>query len=1287
MKLKLLLAIFILSSGILNAQDTIKTLIITEARMTHPMENYAELTNMGDEPIQLSEFEFGLIRPWNNEPYTPENETRAFMLPDRILQPGESFVIASVYDLNPKMFKAGSNDYKEKITKDEIWDIADVKLHTDEALYGEPGDSITEPHYWTMFTYQGRGCWYVRHHVSETDSVVIDQVGGVFDEENGLNNTEGFYDVAGVTGATGNSVLVRRYSVKSGNLDFANARGVGLDDSEWMPVPIQGGFAYDNQNLGHWRAVPWTLGNHVNYQLDGNTLESDVIDVDFENKTLSVPWGVRSNDDIMNYFEKKHGIAWAYHFSPEYEDSLYMSARTGDKLTIYVCGNDLDVATFDIVVSDPAVSANIVIPKYNVDPEGEWRTTITQGQVDWPRVTRHESGQDTITGAQFGLPFATRIDSLLDRLEKAPNASWEFIWVDGVERVDLKDGDILKVTAEDGSEKEYYIQVKNYQPSDNALLSSITWPDIPDFYRGVFGWKEDTIPGFSPTTHSYRIEVPLEYEGVPALVAKSENLNANIDAKRATTLDGSRDQRIVEFTVQAEDDTTFRFYNVEFYKEQRMEDIQPYSAEPFFSEFVFQFRWGPTSFLEICNPGNQVLDLSNYMIVGVSVADPAVAITTASEADSWGMRYSRYVPGYKWVSKADWEVNPSMLVRDISVNPLVMPGDVFVLGSKAPWHNMGNAVNEIDIDFVNNPWGEFIHPFGQTVTRRWANHNFYMFKILNDSIKLGLKPAIELQDFELIEVFGTGNGSMPELNLPFDQTSTTIRKPEYTTPEKLFNKSFENEEWEHKPFLSYWIPNGGGILAVVGDLGTHFFKEPTMYKSTITSIVYKVTKGYSINESIRGIVTGTSVSEFYNNIIKANENQTFTVKSAADGAELALDANLTLNDTLVVLSADSTNTTKYILEVTDEGLNSDAILTSDLYEIITEDEPKSATDDYIGSGSISGFEYGTALKTIIANVNLPMGANLSVIDNEGLNVPLKMLSFDTAYVDVTVNHNTYFEVIAEDGITTIIYQLQPEASENTAFVTSNVYGVSQRNLLIEFIPRGTTVKTFIANVIPSLGATVQLIDKLGLERKNGEIKQDDRLVVTSPNGEVQTVYYFSMLRTEYIQSTTYLAYVTSNVYTVDQLYNTINGATAQTSLNEFYSRITPAFGASAVVVDENGVEKTSGDLDDGDMLKVSSADAKVIVMYDLQLDLTSAQLTDNKQFNLYPNPTTGVINVSGVKSGERIEVVNLIGSTIQQIEVTRSIETVRLDEQPSGIYFIVISNDAQRLANYKVVKQ
>jgi hypothetical protein len=100
--------------------------------------------------------------------------------------------------------------------------------------------------------------------------------------------------------------------------------------------------------------------------------------------------------------------------------------------------------------------------------------------------------------------------------------------------------------------------------------------------------------------------------------------------------------------------------------------------------------------------------------------------------------------------------------------------------------------------------------------------------------------------------------------------------------------------------------------------------------------VYKVTEGYQL-ENIKGLVTGVTVSSFLNNLIKKNDNQILVVKSTADGSELGMDAVITLNDTLQVTSADENNVTKYVLEVSEEGLSSNAVLTSDLYTINRKD--------------------------------------------------------------------------------------------------------------------------------------------------------------------------------------------------------------------------------------------------------------------------------------------------------------------------------------------------------------
>lgn len=894
----------------------------------------------------------------------------------------------------------------------------------------------------------------------------------------------------------------------------------------------------------------------------------------------------------------------------------------------------------------------------------------------------------------FGIGFATQKDTLFKYLEKAPKADWEIVWHDGIERTALQNGDILKITAENGDSKEYYIKVWGYRPSHNAALSAITWPDIPNDLRGLFGWKGDTIPGFSSSVYNYKISIPAESDGIPALVAKTQQLNSKIKVDRATSFSGSVEQRTISFTVTAEDGITQRIYDVVIEKEKSFENTQPYIAEPFLSELVFREQFG-NGFIEICNPGNQPLDLSDYMMYFGYDNNPANAAANYSGEANWGIRYRKYIPGYKWVDEMNWAMAPGRVEKDVNVNSIVYPGDVFVMGhitrtntSGYPWW----ASEACDIDFGHLPGETYSN--ASSAASMWYNTNFHIFKILNDSIKLGLKPANDPNDFELIETWGGGDGRPWVVGgyTPGNQITSWIRKPEFhkgvTEYKGSFGTNADDSQWlmvDRAYFTKLGMGYPANILAITSDLGQHFMHEVTSYKSTVTSTVYKVSPGYSMNESIRGMKTGTTVGEFLTNIIKADDNQTLLVKNVNDGSELTGDALLSLNDTLIVLSADSVNTSKYILNV-GQGLSSDAVLTSNKYEIIIDVQPVSG-DEYIpGIGSISGFEYGTQLKTVLANIQKPRGATLSVIDDEGAYVPIRILNFDTTYVMATVNHNIFIEVVAEDGLTKIVYQLKPDVSQNTAFVLSDVYFVSQKDLLIDLVPRGSSVTSLLKNLIPSLGASIKLVDKLGHERTVGQIVQDDKIVVTSPNGMVTTVYYLSLLHDEYLKSSDYLAYILSNVYVVDQEAYTVNEVSGTETIAEFYSRIRTAKGATAVVVDKDGMGKTSGSISGSDMVKVTSADGKMVVMYKFG-PLVSAPTVKANNIQLYPNPTTGKISISGVTLGNRIQVFNLVGSSIRDLRVTSSIESISLDKEPAGIYMIVVTENSRTLGHFKVIKK
>ncbi len=1312
--MKILLLPFLFMAVILNAQEPYRQLLITEA-FVHWDYAYLEITNMGDQDINLKEFKIGTNRSFNipeNLTEDPWSSSYRMFLPDSILKPGESYVITSAYDFGPREYARDpySPGALEQPKNPQWYEVADMLMHLPE-IAGDETDSISPN--WQLFkVWGGDNLYFIEHHYAAEDSAVVDQFNGAID---GTPEYAG-RDVAGVEGATLRGPVLRKYTVKTGNLDFANAKGVGVDDSEWIPAPYT--------TTDPWREVWWTVGNHGNYVLDENTLESDVIEVDFAGKKLTVPWGVRRLDGIMRHMQKKPGVAWYYYLNALPEDSLYRSVRTGDQLEVVVFGNEKTSAVFDIVVNPPTADANIVVPK-------DYKTLVLPGTsapitsrtqtgiLSWPRVTTHEQGPDTISGVNHGLPFALRTDSLLQRLEKPSNATWEIIYTDGVVRPDLKNGDKLKVTAENGNVKEYFLQLQPFRPSSNAFLSSITWPDIPENLKGIFGWVGDTIPNFSSATTEYQLEIPLETSGIPHLVAKPQDLNATVEVKQVSSLTGSKEDRTVSFIVTAADDSTTVTYNVELVKEKESSKIQPYYAEPIFSEYLSgdQNRF---FILEIYNPGNQPLDLSNYMIAGAVNADLGSTISSYSTDTDYYRRFRKYVPGYKYVSESDWSVNPGILEPDLAVNSIVGPGETFILAylqtardipDIEPWRALGTGPDNtptgewVDIGFIlrpddptfSNPWGEFYsEEYNDNVVGLGRTSGIYMFKILNDSIKKGLKPPTDPNDFEVVEALVNADASNVTIaGVPLTgQWMTHVRKPEIqypnpenggsngTTPEDSEWIRYDEAYWQNNPDQSPW-PGLRARNHTVFNMNKHYMLESTGYKSTVSSAVYKVSDGYSMNEEIKGVKTGTTVEEFLGNIIKDNVNQELTVKSHADSSILASDVVLNNEDVLLVMSADSVNHTQYVLEVTEDGLNSDAVLTSSQYEITIDSQPQTGE---AGAGTVSGLEYGTRLQTVLNNIEVPMGATMVVVNGNGAYIPMKMQNFDTTYVYVNINSDTYLDVLAEDGQTRIVYQLLPSSSEDDAFVLSDVYTVSQSLNLIQFIPRGTYAGSLISNLTPATGATLKVVDKWGNERTQGAVYEDDKVVVTSENGMVQRVYHLSMLRTQYILGSDYLAYILSDTYNVDQVNYIIGTLDRGTLLTEFNPGITPALGATAVVVDAGGNEKTSGSLNEGDMVKVTSADGRMVVWYEIDFGPSSNKLVENS-IKVYPNPTSGKVNIQGMEQGTRIQVYNQTGALLREVNTRNSIEVISLENQPSGIYMVVLSKNSRLLGNYKIVRR
>ena len=98
------------------------------------------------------------------------------------------------------------------------------------------------------------------------------------------------------------------------------------------------------------------------------------------------------------------------------------------------------------------------------------------------------------------------------------------------------------------------------------------------------------------------------------------------------------------------------------------------------------------------------------------------------------------------------------------------------------------------------------------------------------------------------------------------------------------------------------------------------------------------------------------------------------------------------------------------------------------------------------------------------------------------------------------------------------------------------------------------------------------------------------------------------------------------------------------------------------------------------------ADGKIVVMYQLDLNVTSTEYVGLKQIEIYPNPTSGKLNISGIESGNRIQIYNATGSIISDRKALSNLEIITLENIPSGMFLIVISNDNKMLGRFKAIK-
>ena len=80
--------------------------------------------------------------------------------------------------------------------------------------------------------------------------------------------------------------------------------------------------------------------------------------------------------------------------------------------------------------------------------------------------------------------------------------------------------------------------------------------------------------------------------------------------------------------------------------------------------------------------------------------------------------------------------------------------------------------------------------------------------------------------------------------------------------------------------------------------------------------------------------------------------------------------------------------------------------------------------------------------------------------------------------------------------------------------------------------------------------------------------------------------------------------------------------------------------------------------------------------------------SERTDIRLYPNPTNGTTRllVPHAYYGATMRLTNMMGQVLQEAIVNATINTIDLQQQPEGVYFITITQEGKSIYQNKIVK-
>lgn len=1230
MKQKLLLSLamvllLIPATSSSQTKDTWNTLVITEFRNASGLYSintwaYTEFTNMGPDTLDLTNY--WVSTSWGDlNNVAGENTQKATLgrTPGQKLPPGQSYVWA-IAQTNPALNVYGDSIYPNGYINYEALMKADVVRHVGSTTHPE-GELIGRHNVLAL---------YYRGDTSAIpdgvrDSAMVDKIWYNASEMTAPNSA---YPIAGVitNHPLYDKIYVRKFKFNKGNTNFDTSRGTNADDSEWQVLP---------RNIGPNDVLFTTYGKHMVQENLQITPKRSSITVNKAEGTISLPYDI-PRDSIFRMFTYGDNHAWEFMLGP---DTAKYFVSNGDSVKFYTLGNSLMTYKFAFKVAEKPTGYAKTAPLVYKNTAGNYtrRYSISDGYAPMDTI-----GQ---------IPFNCPIDTLMDYLVISDDATTEFIWKNGVASPELTNGDILRITA-GGNTKDYRLSVYPYVASSNSNLSKVIFPGLelwenPDTYQYT-----DTMLDFASNANFYIVNLPSNVKTSPAIIVTPQSANAKVYIKRASNLNGSEEERTISINVMAEDDsteTTYKFLlNVD-------RDTPPVVGEPFFCDVTGAWGGNAGLSLQIFNPLDETLRISDYMIMSIRPGETdftnyitnKIASNKAEKAlNSAVMRPGSYI-------QDDLNGDPYFVLDQFTTSEIVAK-DVFSIGTGRSWPAAQGSDPELAKDKMDMVTGDIsLNKNGLTRTNAYwmarfngvfppyldndpnsantegwllLNNTFFtkfdqgatyaLFKINNDSVKDGSKPVYKdfFKDFELVDVVNglSTIGTPWKVNVKINGVDSTInfkasgihhrggltRKANVYTGNPIDLGSFgtPGNEGEWKFYGVEYVDGVYNLISKNNDKGDLGGQE---YGRTLLDNHIMITTAHIpyLTSTVYIISTGITTEETIYGVVSNTSVDEFMSKIIKPDAKMSVviksASGVTKEGTDPLAEGDKVTSTAA------NGLSSVTYTVKiGALSANTTLTTKSGAAFSISGTSITNVPFGMTLVDMMDQIQVPEFASAVITDGADYVIPMETYKADTLInerVNALVSTKYVIEVTAQNGIAQTKYSIAFK-DEAPIYVLSDVYTVVEAENYINFV-RNTNVKNFLANLIASPGATMRVINKLDQERTIGTVQFHDKLEVRK--GNVVKIYYIRMFA--------------ETDERADDVKNTVALETS-----------------------------------------------------------------------IYPNPTTGNITINGLKNATDLRIVNLAGQTIKTTKVNNETMNINLNVK-DGVYFVTVMNKGLVKETHKII--